>query len=201
MNATALATVLEAHRLWASDPLSGERADLSVADLYGANLYGANLSRANLYGANLSGANLSRANLHGADLHGADLHGANLHGANLKETCLDPAAAIPPIEDVVLLDAGFRIDGDRVYGWRTLYSTHVGTHRYNPGEHVAPWFSVASTDCHPGIYMAGLAWLRERFSVPFVQCYALRSDLHCAGDKFRARKIVVVASETETEGA
>jgi hypothetical protein len=49
--------ILELHRAWITDPLTGKRADLDGANLYGANLSGADLTRANLSGADLYGAN------------------------------------------------------------------------------------------------------------------------------------------------
>ena len=138
-------------------------------------------TRANLTDANLSRANLSRAYLSRADLSDADLSG----------TCIDPSAPIPLISDVTLADAGLRIDGDTVHGFRTTTSQRNGNTVYAPGtHHVAPVFSVADTPCHPGIYLAGSAWLAEYYSnVPTVPCHCLRSELHHAGDKFRAKQL------------
>jgi hypothetical protein len=86
-----LKAVLDAHRAWLSDSVTGSRADLSWADLSGADLSGADLSRADLSGANLSGANLSRADLSRADLSGANLSGANLSRASLSRANLSGA--------------------------------------------------------------------------------------------------------------
>lgn len=73
-----LQKVLELHKKWLNNELSGERADLRYADLRGANLRGADLRCADLRGADLRGA----------DLHGAYLRDANLHGADLDFSCL-----------------------------------------------------------------------------------------------------------------
>jgi hypothetical protein len=186
-------------------------ANLRSADLAGANLAGANLTGAYLRGAYLRGADLAGADLRGADLAGADLRDADLAGAYLRDadlrdadlrdadlagTCLDPKASIPPIPDAVLTAAGLEIVGDRVYGWRTATSQYVGSARYEPGtEHRPPWFSVAPTGCHPGIYLAGAAWFTTDYpDAPLVRCWTLRSDLHHAGDKFRTRCLHVVAA-------
>jgi hypothetical protein len=179
-----LTKTLDLHGKWRRGEPGGERADFTGADFTGADLRI----------ANLTGANLGDADLKRADLRGADLTGANLTGANLSGTCLDHEAPIPPIDDDVLLDAGLEIVGDRVYGWRTARSQHVGSTVYSPGsEHVAPWFSVAETECHPGIYLAGEVWLdRNAVDLPRVRCWTLRNDLHRAGDKFRCRKLNVV---------
>ena len=45
--------ILESHRQWLNDPLSGTRANLTRADLTRADLTGANLTWTNLTGANL----------------------------------------------------------------------------------------------------------------------------------------------------
>ena len=190
-------------------------ADLTKASLAWANLAGAYLTRANLAGANLAGADLTRANLAGADLTkaslaGADLTGAdltkayltgaklawaNLAGAKLAGTILDPAAPVPPVTDEEITAAGLEIRGEQVWGWRTATSQHCGLTAYVPGQcYEAPWFSVdTKTDCHPGIYLAGKAWLDENYpDKPHVRCYCLRSELVHAGDKWRAKRLWVV---------
>ena len=227
MTSEELAAVLAQHRAWLRVELGGARADLGGADLSDANLGGAylsdanlsraylgdaNLSRADLSDANLSraylgDANLSGADLSGADLSGADLSGADLRRANLSGTALDPAAAPPPLPDAALVAAGLEIDGPWVLGWRTARSMHVGSAEYAPGSaHVAPWFSVdAATACHPGIYLASLAWLALEFDVcePRVRCRALRAELVHAGDKWRARRLWIQGADgtwPEVEG-
>jgi uncharacterized protein YjbI with pentapeptide repeats len=154
------------------------------------------LRGAYLSGANLRGADLSKASLSKAYLSGAYLSGANLRGANLSGTCLDPVAPVPSITDEEILCAGFEIRGDEIWGWRTRVSQHCGTTVYTPGEHVAPVFSVDTTPCHPGIYIASLAWLRGQYcaltDADFVRCRCLRSELVHAGDKWRAKRIWVV---------
>jgi hypothetical protein len=84
MTGLELTDILTAHRLWMTDPTTGQRANLRGANLRGANLEGANLRGANLWGANLGGANLRGANLRGANLEGANLWGADLWEADLR---------------------------------------------------------------------------------------------------------------------
>jgi hypothetical protein len=174
-------------------------ADLGRADLCGAYLGDADLGHADLRGANLCGANLGRADLGDADLGDAYLCGAylghaNLRGAHLGGTCLDPQNEIPPVTDAEIRAAGMHIRGEYVYGWRTARSQHNGRTEYVAGTvHVAPIFSTADTDCHPGIYLAGLSWFRKKYhSAPRVRVRCLRTDLHKVGDKWRARKVEVL---------
>ena len=170
------------------------KANLSGANLYGANLSGANLSEANLSEANLRGANLSEADLSKADLSGANLYGANLSGADLSNTCLDPNALVPSISDEVLITSGFTIDGDKIFGFRTLKSQYYGEHVYTSGEHISNAFSVdINTDCHPGIYLAGMEYMKANYKgKEGVKCYCFRNEMVHAGDKFRAKRIWVV---------
>jgi len=174
-------------------------AYLSGANLWGANLSGADLAGANLSGANLSGANLSEADLRGANLleanlSGAYLRGANLSGAYLSWTCLDPDAQLPAISDEEITQAGLEIDGDWVYGWRTKRSQVVGNAIYEPGIYTAPVFSVdTETSCHPGIYIAGEAWLRDNYpGTDIVRCRCRRIELLHAGDKWRCKQLEVL---------
>jgi hypothetical protein len=191
-----------------------ESANLRDVDLQGACLQGANLQDANLEGAylknaylpsaylqgtNLQNANLYGANLQNASLEGADLYRANLEGANLQGTCLAPDAvcAAPPTDEDIA-KAGLELHGDRVYGWRTKKSQHCGSTIYEVGrEYEAPWFSVDHTSsCHPGLYLAGKEWLEENYrGVEVVRVYCLRSELVHAGDKWRARRLWVVADD------
>jgi len=166
-----------------------ETAVKSGAYLSGANLWGANLSGADLAGANLSGANLS-----GANLSEADLRGANLSEADLSWTCLDPDAQLPAISDEEITQAGLEIDGDWVYGWRTKRSQVVGNAIYEPGIYTAPVFSVdTETSCHPGIYIAGEAWLRDNYpGTDIVRCRCRRIELLHAGDKWRCKQLEVL---------
>ena len=173
-------------------------ADLNWADLGGANLRRANLRRANLRRANLGGANLREANLRRADLCGADLGRANLReadlrwanlcGANLGGTCLDPAGKSNG--DV----ATFARDGGLVVGYRTANSPVVGGAGYESGKtYTAPVFSVADTECHPGLYLAPTIYSVERPG-PYVKVWARPEDVHKAGTKWRAREFVRVES-------
>jgi len=179
-------------------------ANLSEADLFQANLWGAdlreanlreaNLREANLREANLREANLREANLREANLSGAYLRGANLSGAYLSWTCLDPDAQLPAISDEEITQAGLEIDGDWVYGWRTKRSQVVGNAIYEPGIYTAPVFSVdTETSCHPGIYIAGEAWLRDNYpGTDIVRCRCRRIELLHAGDKWRCKQLEVL---------
>jgi hypothetical protein len=170
--------------------------DLRGVDLRGAKLRDADLSGAILSWADLSGTDLNGANLSGANLSETNLSVADLSGANLSGTCLDSDAEIPPITDEEITTAGLEIHGEWVHGWRTAKSQHCGYTKYEPGvTYTAPWFSVCpETKCHPGIYLAGLNWLRGRYIRPYVRVRCLRKDLHRAGDKWRARQIEVIDS-------
>jgi hypothetical protein len=183
----------------------GPGADLTGANLCEANLTGADLCEANLRWANLSGADLRRANLRWANLSEADLSGANLSEADLSEadlsranligTCLDPSSPVPSLSEEVLSSAGFTVSDGKIYGYRTRYTQHNGDHEYTPGEHTCPVFSVSDTPCHPGIYLSGLAWLKENYpNKDFVRCYALQGEIVKAGDKFRAKRIFVIGA-------
>lgn len=66
MDPKELEIILEKHKKWLLNELSGERANLS-----GANLAGADLAGTNMVGADLVGANLAKANLKGVNLKGA----------------------------------------------------------------------------------------------------------------------------------
>ena len=205
----------DAHAAWLRGEPGGVRANLSGANLSdadlsgaalrgaalrGAALRGANLSAADLRDADLIGVDLRGANLSAADLSGANLRGANLRGADLSDadligTCLDPEARVPAISDDAIMSAGLTIDGQWVIGRRTAGSQHCGATEYRPGSaHIAPWFSVdaTTTDCHPGLYLAGAEWLSTRYpGEPTVEVRCLRSELVHAGDKWRCRRLWV----------
>ena len=188
--------ILAKHEKWVRDEKGGERAnltganlaraDLTDASLVGANLVGANLVDAKLTDANLVGANLTRANL-----TNANLVGAYLAGANLKGTCLDPEAPLPEADLSELEEK----DG-WYYGYRTQKSQHCGDTVYEPGKsYEAPYFSVSTkTDCHPGIYLAPLDWLKENYpDEPLVRVRA--KHVLKAGDKYRAKYLEVLEVE------
>jgi hypothetical protein len=150
--------------------------------------------RAALSGADLSGADLRGADLRDADLSGAYLSDADLSDAALRGTCLDPDAPLPEISSEAITAAGLTIDGQWVIGRRTAWSQHCGATRYAPGSaHIAPWFSVdATTDCHPGLYLAGAEWLSTRYpGTTTVEVRCLRSELVLAADKWRCRRLWV----------
>lgn len=179
-------------------------ADLAGADLRAAHLAGAYLAHADLAGAILAGcdlagacltgANLVGANLTAANLAGANLEGANLKGTNLEGSCLDPAAPVPPITDADILAAGLEITGEYVIGWRTRTSRYVGVCEYIPGQtYEALVFSVSSTSCHPGLYLAGREWLARMYpDAEIVHVRSRRCDLHHVGDKWRTRRLEVL---------
>jgi hypothetical protein len=57
-----------------------------------------------------------------------------------------------------------------------------------------------STQCHPGIYLASRDWLARYYTdVAVVRCYCLRSELVCAGDKWRCKRLWVVDRYDATE--
>jgi hypothetical protein len=203
MDKQELEKVLANHKLWLEGK-GGKKASLQGASLQGASLQGASLQGADLRDADLKGASLERvelygANLQDANLQDANLYGTNLQGANLQGTCLDPNAPVPPISDQDLLDAGFEIQGvgeaEYVVGWRTKHSKFVGDTIYKSGkEYTAPHFSVCTlTDCHPGLYLAGVAYLDAYYKwAERVQVKCLRSELVKARDKFRAKRLWVL---------
>ena len=165
--------------------LSG--ADLTGADLTGANLTRADLSRANLTRANLTGANLTGANLTGANLTGANLYRANLSCANLEGSCLDPTGSASA--DVV----GFETDGDRIIGYRTRKTPHVG--KYLDGRtYSADFFSVSDTECHPGLYLWPTLAAAMDYSPDeeIIKVVAPAAHPHHAGEKWRTRWFTVV---------
>jgi hypothetical protein len=173
-------------------------AYLSSANLHNANLRESDLSEANLHNAILQGACLSNTNLYRANLAYTDLRSTILTNANLTGTCLDPKAPVPELTDRDIIDAGLEIRGDRVYGWRTYVSKYVGSTRYEVGkEYQAPWFSVCQeTECHPGLYLASMKWLLNKIRYmdePAVRCYCRRDELIHAGDKWRAKRLWIVA--------
>ena len=175
------------------------RANLIDVDLRGANLRGADLSWADLRGADLSGADLSGSNLSGADFRGGNLNWANLGRANLEGTCLDPAATHTPPTDGELDAAGLEYEGDTVYGWRSRTSRHCGNTEYSVGlEYTAHAFSVdATTECHPGLYMAGREWLAANDYPCDIRVSCRRVDLIKAMGKFRCRSLRVVSLATQ----
>ena len=163
----------------------------------GANLAEANLACVNLTRANLAWADLTETCLVEANLTDANLTGADLTGANLNGTCLDPEAPVPELTDKEILRAGLEIEGDLVYGWRTRFSIHCGYTMYEPGKcYTAPWFSVCQgTSCHPGIYLASKEWLDHEYGeYSRVRCYCRRDELIHAGNKWRCKRLWVVAS-------
>lgn len=184
-------------------------ANLHCADLAGVNLAGVNLYRANLYGTDLTGtdltgANLGWANLHSANLHYADLHradlgwanlygtnlaGINLAGANLRGTCLDPSNC-PSGATLEKWDhATTRSGVVWVRGYRTLKSTHTELRKYVSGFYKALIFSIAPTECHPGLYLFPTLGQARNWAkgAPVIAVETLASEIHEVGDKVRCR--------------
>ena len=159
------------------------------------NMRWADLSGADLRWAVLEGANLEGAVLEGADLRWAVLRGAVLEGADLTGTCLDPAA---PANEVW---PGERDAEGHAIGYRSKrLGAVVGNHRdLSVGETVeAPVFSVADTECHPGLYMWPTLKQAEAWAKDWRACgeaiVKVRVDgkLHHAGNKYRYSKLTVL---------
>ena len=141
-----------------------------------------------LDGVNLRESDPRGANLRWANLRWANLRGTCLDGAILTDTCLDPAAQHTPPTDAELSAAGLAYEGEYVYGWRSRAEYVVGQ------EYTAHVFSVdSSTECHPGIYLAGREWLEANGYPRDILVSCRRVDLLRAGNKFRARSITVVS--------
>lgn len=145
--------------------------------------------------ANLRGANLRGADLQGANLQEAYLRGVDLQGANLQNTCLDPEAEIP---DCNLEDWVIREDG-RLQGWRTKRSSCVGDNEYKIGQiYRAPVFSIARTECHPGLYVwptrrDARNWLNDYPKGESIIEIAVKpKDLYQVGSKWRCREFEVI---------
>lgn len=141
----------------------------------------------------------------GAVLHTVDsdtLRWADLSGAYLSDTCLDPMHAANA--DVTGYEIQTTRNGETwCVGYRTGRSVCVGSTAYEPGTiHEAPVFSVADTDCYPGLYVfptpeAVREWgKRNNINYPeIVRVWFRAVDCHRAGDKWRVRWFVVAGKE------
>jgi len=185
MEADKLQQILADQRLYV-DGKGGMRAHLSGADLSDAYL---------------SGADLRDADLRGADLSGADLRDADLKRAKRSKTVLDPT--ITPNGDV----AGFARKGRFVFGYRSANSCCMNeTFEYVVGKrYVASVFSVADTECHPGLYLfptleAAQEFGKDRTVPGYIKCRALASHGHRAGNKWRFKAFTVVEKVTQPAG-
>jgi len=172
-------------------------ADLGCVNLRGADLRYVNLRGANLGYACLRGADLRYANLGNACLRGADLRYANLEGANLRNTILDKLNIIPHPTKEEVLQAEFEIEGDFIVGNRTAISRYIGLTIYVPGHiYTAPIFSVGRTSsCHPGLYFAPKHWFEHHSaysSFSLVKCAAILKETVHAGDKWRAKRLLIL---------
>jgi hypothetical protein len=173
------------------------RANLHRANLHGANLHGADLREADLGRANLGRANLSGANLSGANLSGADLENLEInHNTNFSKTILSKTDSVHIVTTKEILNAGMEIEGDFVIGYRTSVSKKIEPQvRYTPGSILtAPYFSLdRNTNCHPGLYIASERWLTcANYDKPYVRVCCRRDELIHAGDKWRAKRLMVL---------
>jgi hypothetical protein len=192
MTAAELKPILGAHAAWLRGEPDGKRADLTWA-----NLAGASLTEANLAGASLTGANLAWANLTGANLAGANLTEAYLAGANLAGTFLDPAST-PNADWPAEADAEGYVTGYRSRRFGALCGT--SPRDLKDGETVrAEVFSAATTECHPGLYLWPTLDMARKWAYGHIKCGApivsvrvRKADIHRAGDKWRAKEIIVV---------
>ena len=143
-------------------------------------------------------ADLSGANLSGANLSNADLRNANLRNADLSGTCLDPAASVTQPDDLAEWE---RLADDRVIGYRSRGQPMMGGPKYQDGqEYVAPWFSVAETECHPGLYVCCSPDDVDDVDGVVIRVAFAVSDIHAAGRKCRVRRFTVIGA-TGKEGA
>jgi len=139
----------------------------------------------------IEGTSLSGAYLSGANLYRANLSGANLSGANLSNTVLDPNATLNTPTDWPEIDEGYAI------GYRTREAGHID--KYRDGRfYSADFFSVCTTECHPGLYLWPTLRHAKEYSVNKVEIIKVRtklSEIHQAGNKYRCRWFEVVGSE------
>ena len=169
-------------------------ADLERADLKTANLKNAKLKWANLRGVDFRWANLRKANFRWANLEGANLEETNLmevdfYGANLKTTCLDPG------NKPNSLCSGFKRDEEFIIGYRTKTSPVVNGEGYKEGAtYVAPYFSTATTECHPGLYLCPSLYLvkMDHPDELYIKVWAKSKETHRAGNKWRCKKFYKV---------
>jgi len=137
-----------------------------------------------------------RANLTGAYLTGAKLIRADLDRADLTGTCLDPKNKPSGPQGDWTRDREFLI------AYRTRKSMFIcKTTQYLDGqEYVAPYFSTAATECHPGLYISRTLADLQRLVAKndwenyggFIRVRVLPEDIHHAGDKIRCRKFTVI---------
>ena len=167
-----------------------KQADLRNADLEGAHLEGAHLEGANLEGATLSRALLLGANLEGANLEDTILWETDFTGTNLKGTCLDPSNR--PNGRAWRFERD--IDPNWVVGYRTVHSPYLGGPTYTRGIYKAPYFSTATTKCHPGLYLYP-ARIDVKLAYPeaeIIQVLTRPEVIHEAGWKYRCKWFVVL---------
>ena len=179
MNAEVLWCILDGHAKWlASCGREGRRA----------NLESANLESADLESADLGLANLRSANLRLADLKSAYLWLADLRLANLASTCLDPEA------DPNMQVEEFSQEDGYVVGYRTRATGHAVMYR-DDRRYSADVFSVADTECHPGLYLwptLGHAYTWSKAET--IKVLTKATEVHKAGSKWRCRWFQVVGT-------
>ena len=124
-----------------------------------------------------------------ADLRWANLRWADLRGADLADTCLDPNAN--PNGD----STEFMRDGDFVVGYRTAISPIMGGEGYVAGKtYEATVFSVAETECHPGLYLCPTPIGLEGAKL---KVWAKPDEIHRAGTNWRCKKFYKVENYDE----
>ena len=132
-------------------------------------------------------ADLRSADLRSANLSGANLGGADLRSAKLSESWLDPEKkANGDVE-------GFVTVGTHVTGYRTRKAGHIDKYR-DGWTYSADWFSVADTECHPGLYLWPTLAQAKEFSPndELISVSAPAEHVHKAGTKWRCRWFTVI---------
>lgn len=160
--------------------------DLGEADISGSDLSGADFSRAYLKGATLAHSNLSGARLENASLIWTDFSKSNLTG-----TCLDPDARTNEEGD-------FDSDKDQLIGFRTINQRCMYGPDYRIGQtYTAPWFSVSSDKCHPGLYVCRSIADARKYGERLIEVrFQRENNLHHALGRYRVREFFVVRELT-----
>lgn len=179
-------------------------ADLSDTDLHGVDLQGADLREADLQGSDMCDTNLLRTDLRGADLRGANLRDVYLQDVDLTmvkldNTCLDPMAAGN------CYAWGYEKHVTRsgqvwCRGYRTRRQPLMKGPDYVDGcWYEAPIFSVADTDCHPGLHVCATAEDAEQWGSQVISVWFREVDLHHAISKDRVRSFWVEGAQEEED--
>jgi uncharacterized protein YjbI with pentapeptide repeats len=169
--------------------------ELDGAELRQSDFYGADLTQASLCGACLYETKFNNATMTGADLQGANLFKTDFSGAILSGTSLDPSAPISLPSVLDLLEFGFEVDGEMVYGWRTTISQAFPEITYLSGTTcTAPVFSNDTKSvCHPGLHFGPKEVIENMFpGQSLVRCACIRSEMVKVGDVWRAKKLIIL---------